>query len=70
MNFDTMVGARIRRAREAVLLSLDELAHLVEVCGHYLGQVEAGHERPEPKLIIRLAKKTGVSISYFLDPFH
>jgi len=70
MSIDAMVGERIRKAREKKMLLLDGLAQLVEVSAHYLGQVEAGHERPEPELLIVLANKTDAEVSYFLDSFH
>jgi transcriptional regulator with XRE-family HTH domain len=58
-----IVGANIRKAREARGLPQDELAHLAEVHTTYLSGVENGHRNITMNVLERLAAALGVAES-------
>jgi len=51
------LGDRIRELREALDLSLRELARMVDVSAAFLSDVELGRRFPSDELLARIAKK-------------
>ncbi len=60
------LGQRIRHFREAVKLSLSELAKLSEVSRSYLYQIESDESSPTEEKLMAIARALGVSVSDLL----
>lgn len=56
-----IVGANIRKAREARGLPQDELAHMAEIHTTYLSGVENGHRNITMNVLERIATALGVT---------
>jgi len=67
MQVNVRVGNRIKAAREAVTLSVHELADMVSVAVQHLNEVEAGMTRPSPHLLYEISEKLGTPLSFFFD---
>ena len=65
---DQQIGERIRRARNARLLSQDELAERIGFkSGSAIGDLERGERTLTVPVAQRLAEATNVPISWFVD---
>ena len=64
--FDTMVGRELRRAREAVGLSQEDLAFRAGVHRTYVSLLERDKKSPTLTVLFRLCKALGVSPSAFV----
>jgi transcriptional regulator with XRE-family HTH domain len=62
----SIIGARIRAAREAVWLSQEEAARLAGLHRTYIGAVERGERNITVISLVRIARVVGVSASQLL----
>lgn len=62
----TLIGGRIKEAREYLDLSLDELAQVVGIDLHRLMAIENGQDIPEATLLPMFSRALGRGVSYFL----
>lgn len=60
MRWERIVGANIRRLREARAISQEALAHESAIDMRYLGGIERGQENPTVAVVGRIAKALGV----------
>jgi transcriptional regulator with XRE-family HTH domain len=64
-----LISSRIKRARKAADLTLDQLG---ELCGgvsrQHLIKLEKGKHRPRAAMLLRISEATGRSVDWFLDP--
>ncbi len=62
-----LFGKRVRAARKAAKLSLEEVAEKADSTYNHLSQIERGTRRPSFKLIFALARVLGVSaLNFFI----
>jgi transcriptional regulator with XRE-family HTH domain len=61
--YATLVGAALRRAREAKSLSQEQLAHAADLSQPYLSLIERGANSPTVDVVFRLCEALGVSPS-------
>lgn len=64
---DQYVGGRIRARREALKLSLEQLAAAVGMSPSFLSSCEQGHGRPDAEILLALSQALAVPLSYFYD---
>jgi ribosome-binding protein aMBF1 (putative translation factor) len=62
---DRGIGKNIRLCREAVGLSLEELAELCALSSRQLKSYEAGLARAPPAALATIAEVLGISVGYF-----
>lgn len=67
MQLDVKIGQRIKVAREAVTLSVDEFADMMRIEVSTLRGIEDGTIRPSAELFFYIAEKLGAPISYFFS---
>lgn len=60
VEFEDLLGTRIRSLRTSRHSTLSETAHAVGVSESLLSRIENGHRRPAPELVQRLAAHFGV----------
>ena len=60
----SIIGARIRTAREAVGLSQEEAARAAGLHRTYIGAVERGERNVTVISLLRIARVVGVSVSH------
>jgi transcriptional regulator with XRE-family HTH domain len=60
-----IVGANISRKREELGISLDELSSYLDTPRGELAALEAGRRRPDPRLLLSLARRLNVTLGYF-----
>jgi transcriptional regulator with XRE-family HTH domain len=65
VHLNVTIGVRIREAREAVVLSVEELADMVSIEAQQLIDIESGGARPSPSLLYEISELLGSPISYF-----
>lgn len=63
----TMIGKRIRTAREAAQITQEELAKAVGCTAKHIGAIERGIKTPRLDTFIIIANTTGVSADYLLQ---
>ncbi|WP_269514035.1 helix-turn-helix domain-containing protein [Brevundimonas subvibrioides] len=63
-----IVGANIRKAREARGLPQDELAHMAQVHTTYLSGVENGHRNITMNVLERIAAALQISAAELVTP--
>lgn len=68
MNRTAFGGERLRLARVALGLTLDELGARVSATRQYLNQLELGNKVPSEEMIEALAAALGVSVHFFVLP--
>ena len=61
------IGARLRRAREALRMTQKEAAEIIGVHPSTLNKYESGNSEPDFETLAKLAKFYGVSSDYLLD---
>ena len=62
-----LFGKRVRAARKAAKLSLEEVAEKADSTYNHLSQIERGTRRPSFKLIFALARVLGVpALNFFI----
>jgi len=61
------LGERIREKREALNLTQEELAKVLEVSPQHISVVEKDKRVPSLSFLTRLAEKLGVSIDYLVS---
>jgi ribosome-binding protein aMBF1 (putative translation factor) len=66
MHLSVTIGQRIRTAREAVMLSVDELANMIAIEAEQMKAIEAGLVRPHPSLLYEISERLGHPVSFFL----
>jgi len=67
MTPEQLFGKRVRAARKAAKLTLEEAAEKVDIHANHLAQIERGTKRPSFELIFGLANVFGVSpVTLFL----
>lgn len=63
----SVLGERIKRARQALHLTQGELAAEIASVA-YVSRIESGQRRPDGKLLVRLAERLGVPLDVLLAP--
>jgi len=67
------LGGRLRRIREGLNLTQDELARAVGLSGEFISQIEIGRRTPSLQSLKKIAEYVGRDMAYFLseeqDPF-
>jgi transcriptional regulator with XRE-family HTH domain len=66
---DLAIGARIRRQRKTLRMSISDLSKNIGVSELEVAQFENGNKRLSAPILIRLCKIFGVGIAYFFDAF-
>jgi transcriptional regulator with XRE-family HTH domain len=67
MTPEQLFGRRVRAARKAAKLTLEEAAEKVDIHANHLAQIERGTKRPSFELIFSLASMFAVSpVTFFL----
>jgi XRE family transcriptional regulator, fatty acid utilization regulator len=61
-------GREIRRLRQALGLTLEELAHRCGVSPNYIGSIENGHRDPSLSTVRALARGLGVTTGELVGP--
>ena len=61
MELQNMFGANVRRLREAIGLSQEDLAEVCELHRTYISGVERGVRNPTVAVVFKLAQGLGVS---------
>lgn len=56
MEWETVVGANIRRLRKAKGLTQEQLAHESEIAMRYIAGVERGEENPSLRYLVKIAE--------------
>ena len=65
MNF-ILLGKRIREERQALRLTLEQLAEKINKTGNYLGQIERGDRKLSLETLVDISNALKVSIDYLL----
>ena len=65
MNF-TLLGKRIREERQALRLTLEQLAEKIDKTGNYLGQIERGDRKLSIETLVDISNALNVSVDYLL----
>lgn len=60
------IGRRVRKRREALKLTQEQLAGEVGVTHQAISRVEGGHTSPSAELVIKLSQALGVTCDYLL----
>ena len=60
------IGKRIRKKREALDLTREQLCNLVDISPHFLSEIERGKKGASAETIIKLCKGLLVSADYLL----
>jgi len=63
----TVQGMKIRELRKAKGLSSDKLAEMIGTAGAYIREIELGKSQPSLKMLNKIAKALGVSVSELLE---
>ncbi len=63
------IGHRVRKLRQAVNISQEELAERADLHRNYVGSVERGERDIGVTALSRLANALGVSLAEFFQPF-
>jgi transcriptional regulator with XRE-family HTH domain len=66
---DLAIGARIRRQRKTLRMSISDLSKNIGVSEFEIAQFENGNRRLSAPILVRLCKIFGVGIAYFFDSF-
>jgi transcriptional regulator with XRE-family HTH domain len=61
------LGQRIRRRREALTITQQELADALKISPQYVSAIEKSKKVPSLALVSELAKQLGVSIDYLVS---
>lgn len=67
MDATKMVGEKIQNLREAMHLSVDELAEKAGLSAAQISRIESDHDLPSLAPLIKIARVLGVRLSTFLD---
>ena len=67
MDIRVKFGNRVRRARKALDISQEELAHIADSNRTYISDVERGTRNPSIAVVERIAKALNVKIGALLD---
>jgi transcriptional regulator with XRE-family HTH domain len=62
-----LMGAKLRRARKRMRLTIEQAAEQVEMSASFLGLIERGTRIPSVETIVRLCKLYHVSADVILD---
>lgn len=65
LTVDALVGAKIRQSREALGMSVAELAQAIGASPAELVAIEQGEMRAEPRALAGIARAMGVSVAWF-----
>jgi transcriptional regulator with XRE-family HTH domain len=63
------IGHRVRKLRQALKISQEELAELADLHRNYVGSVERGERDIGITALARLVRALGVSLAEFFQPF-
>ena len=67
MEFNEEVfGQRIRKLRQDIGISMENMAAKLDVTTNYLGKIERGMRSPSLGFVIRLSRILGISTDYLL----
>lgn len=61
------LGKKVQKLRRERNLTQEDLAHELGISRVYMGYIEQGRESPSLKLLMKMARKFGVSVE---DLFH
>jgi len=61
------LGKKVQKLRQERNLTQEDLAHELGISRVYMGYIEQGRESPSLKLLMKMARKFGVSVE---DLFH
>ncbi len=61
------LGKKVQKLRKKEGLTQEDLAHELGISRVYMGYIEQGRESPSLKLLMKMARKFGVSVE---DLFH
>jgi len=61
------LGKKVQKLRKQKGLTQEDLAHELGISRVYMGYIEQGRESPSLKLLMKMARKFGVSVE---DLFH
>ena len=67
MDIRDKFGKRVRKARNAIGLSQEELAHEADSNRTYISDVERGTRNPSIEIVERIAKALNVTMGSLLD---
>lgn len=67
MDIRVKFGKRVRKARKALDISQEELAHIADSNRTYISDVERGTRNPSIEVVERIAKALEVKIGTLLD---
>ena len=67
MDIRVKFGKRVRKARKAIGISQEELAHEADSNRTYISDVERGTRNPSIEIVKRIAKALNVTMGSLLD---
>lgn len=68
MDWIALIGRNVRRRREALGLSQEQLAHDADIALRHLGNIERGKQNPSIAVVIALAEALQVQPHTLLMP--
>lgn len=68
MDWNGIVGRNVRKRREALALSQEELADKADVSARYIGSVERGKQSATVSVLSRIAQALDVTPASLLEP--
>lgn len=68
MNWNEVVGRNVRRRREALGLSQEQLAHDADVAVRHIGAIERGKQNPSLAALAKVASALGCLPADLLTP--
>lgn len=67
MDIYSLIGTRIRQAREQRGMSQADLAARIHVAPQTIGRYEEGERRPDLKVLVEISRVLGKPLAFFLD---
>jgi transcriptional regulator with XRE-family HTH domain len=67
MDWAALVGQNVRKRRQALGLSQEQLAHDADVTMRYLGAIERGQQNPSLAVLVRVADALKMDLPTLLE---